>query len=496
MPNLKAWQKKIQDKRKQTDLRDFLMQIASWKPYSFYRYDGHVSRYPQTERTPKLCTQAEFNQYRDAPIALEYDPSLSFFSQIGALFQKVPFAYLLEFYNGNENADYCDASFGVKNGYLSTTVGLAAENIFYSSFSYTHIADIYNSFFVTDNTSQVYFSSAVGTRSYKVFYSRCITGSNNIWFSSNLIGCSECILCDGLQNQKYCIENKSYEKQAYFQKKGEILRNKTEFLKYYTQVNKTAPNYLSENCTGNALYFCENLENGYFFVRGKNGKNVMIGDGDNGCEHLYDCFDVGVNSEHLYGCVGVGDQLSHTYNSGEIGKGGNIYYSYYMSHCSHCIGCIGLKNKSYCILNKQYSKQEWYELADKIFSSMESDGTLGDFFPGDLNPFYFNDTMAGLLGDFTKEEVEAKGYMWRDEEIKVDIPEGSKIIQTTELDSYQGYDENGEWKIDPEILKTVIQDEKGNYYRIVQMEYDFLMKHALPLPEIHWMDRMKLNFGV
>ncbi len=55
---------------------------------------------------------------------------------------------------------------------------------------------------------------------------------------------------------------------------------------------------------------------------------------------------------------------------------------------------------------------------------MDKDGILGDFFPGELNPFYFNDTAAYLLDDtFTKEEVEEDGYMWRDEEVRVDIPE-------------------------------------------------------------------------
>ncbi len=40
-----------------------------------------------------------------------------------------------------------------------------------------------------------------------------------------------------------------------------------------------------------------------------------------------------------------------------------------------------------------------------------------------MNPFYFNDTAAYLIDDtFTKEEVEAKGYMRRDEPIAVDIP--------------------------------------------------------------------------
>ena len=66
-------------------------------------------------------------------------------------------------------------------------------------------------------------------------------------------------------------------------------------------------------------------------------------------------------------------------------------------------------NKSYCILNKQYTKEEWEILAEKIFASMEQDGTLGEFFPASMNPFYFNDTLAYLIDDsFTQEEIEAE----------------------------------------------------------------------------------------
>ena len=101
-----------------------------------------------------------------------------------------------------------------------------------------------------------------------------------------------------------------------------------------------------------------------------------------------------------------------------------LYYSQYLQNCHHCLGCIGLKNKSYCILNKQYTKEEWEKKICEIFASMEKDGTLGDFFPASMNPFYFNDSAAYLLdSSFTKEEVEKEGYMWRDEPIRVDIPE-------------------------------------------------------------------------
>jgi hypothetical protein len=56
-----------------------------------------------------------------------------------------------------------------------------------------------------------------------------------------------------------------------------------------------------------------------------------------------------------------------------------------------------------------------------------------------MNPFYFNDTAAYLIDDsFTKEEVEAKGYLWRDEPITVDIPEGVQTVKVNELGEYEG----------------------------------------------------------
>jgi hypothetical protein len=50
-----------------------------------------------------------------------------------------------------------------------------------------------------------------------------------------------------------------------------------------------------------------------------------------------------------------------------------------------------------------------------------------------MNPFYFNDTAASLIEDFTKEEVEAEGYLRRDEEIAVDIPEWMEVVEVGDL---------------------------------------------------------------
>jgi hypothetical protein len=114
-----------------------------------------------------------------------------------------------------------------------------------------------------------------------------------------------------------------------------------------------------------------------------------------------------------------------------------------------------------------------------------------------MNPFYFNDTAAYLIDPtFTKEEVEAAGYLRRNEPIKVDIPSDLERLDVQDLDQYEGYDAEGKRHINPDILKKVIIDEAGNARRIVGMEYKFLEKYGLPLPRKHRLERMKENFRI
>ncbi|MEI7477811.1 MAG: hypothetical protein WCJ81_04860 [bacterium] len=114
-----------------------------------------------------------------------------------------------------------------------------------------------------------------------------------------------------------------------------------------------------------------------------------------------------------------------------------------------------------------------------------------------MNPFYFNDTAACLLDQtFTKEEVGSAGYLWRDDEVKVDIPDWMEVVEVANLAEYESVNEDGLWEIDSNVLKKIIKDASGNSYRIVKLEYDFLMKYGLPLPRKHWLERMKENFSI
>ncbi|USN57480.1 MAG: hypothetical protein H6766_03435 [Candidatus Peribacteria bacterium] len=69
-------------------------------------------------------------------------------------------------------------------------------------------------------------------------------------------------------------------------------------------------------------------------------------------------------------------------------------YSFNCDSSSHLFGCIGLRNKSYCIFNKQYTKEEYNALVPKIIEHMKQTGEWGEFFHPSLSPFGYNETVA------------------------------------------------------------------------------------------------------
>jgi hypothetical protein len=107
----------------------------------------------------------------------------SFFENFGELFKSFKLPHMIQFLE-NENSEYSDVIVGCKNNYLSN-INTNAENCLYT-FSIKQSEDIINSVAVWKHSANVYYSSGVNN-SFKIFYSRYIINSNNIWFSSNLV---------------------------------------------------------------------------------------------------------------------------------------------------------------------------------------------------------------------------------------------------------------------------------------------------------------------
>ena len=73
----------------------------------------------------------------------------------------------------------------------------------------------------------------------------------------------------------------------------------------------------------------------------------------------------------------------------------NLEYALYCSNSSNLFGCVGVKKKEYCILNKQYSKEEYEDLRTRIAEQMltmpykDSKGyeyPYGEFLPVEFSP--------------------------------------------------------------------------------------------------------------
>ena len=64
-------------------------------------------------------------------------------------------------------------------------------------------------------------------------------------------------------------------------------------------------------------------------------------------EFLYDSKDC-YNSSRLFHCLSCYDCV-------------DSYYLYDCHNCINCIGCVSLRNKSFCIFNEQYSKEEYFK---------------------------------------------------------------------------------------------------------------------------------------
>lgn len=493
MNNLQHRQQKIQEKRKQTPWREFVMEIVSLRSFSLYKSNNLTSIFPQTERIRWIVSHDEFEEYRDKLVGVlgEIDYSQPFFDIYKKLWDSVNLPPTILF-GSCENANFSDQTVSSKNCYLSYVVIRDCEDVLYSVSVKEGSKNILNSLMVRDWSDTVFYSKGI-ISSFSVFYSHFITNSSNIWFSSNLVWCTECVGCQNLDNQSYCIKNKKYAKEEYLRLKKQLLAQQQKFSGWQQWISHNGLNRGSESIVhGNANIQSDNLENAYMNYQVSEGRNTILVWGKLQWERVYDAFLQTPPESDIYGVFSTG-YGSHIYLSHQIKGWSVIFYSYLLDECSFCLGCIGLKNKSYCIFNKQYTKEERHQKVEIIFWKMENEWILWNFFPWSLNPFYFNDTAASLIEDFTKEEVEAQWYLRRDEELAVDIPDRMDVVKSEELATYESRID-GVWTIDPTILKKVIKDEAWNVYRIIKMEYDFLVKHWLPLPRKHWLDRLKWNF--
>lgn len=406
----------------------------------------------------------------------DFDFSKGFFGQFDSLLKKVPHLNLTASFD-SENSEYATFSWRMKDCYM-VYAGWIMEKTLYSS----RMINVNSVVDALDGTNLEQCYQVLNCEGcYWCMY--CMNSNNcrNSSFLYDCENCSDCFLCYNLIGKKYHIENKEYSKEEYL-KRVEVLKD--EYFALWWQafdgikakaINKNLMMINCENSIGDNLKNCNNCSNIFHFENSENCKYTE--NGWMSCNNTYDGIGVWENLDLAYEIVDAGINAMLTCFGITCYTCNYSYYNFNCHNSSNLFGCIGLRNKSYCILNKQYTKEEYEELVPRIIEHMKKTGEWGEFFPSSISPFGYNETIANEYYPLSRESALQHLYKWSDYENP--RPQVTRTIPASKLP-------NDITKIPDDILNWAIECEvTGKPFRIVKQELEFYRKHNLPIPRRH-----------
>ena len=440
------------------------------------------------QKMPVYCQPCWWSDSWDGTeYAMDYDPKKPFLEQVKELTLKTPYMALSTEYLTNKNSDFSNNIAWSKDCYLTFWADYC-ENVYFSSilFKLKHSADC-----LYAKDSELCYESISINKCYRTFFSLDCDNCVDVWFSRNCYGCTNCIGCVNLRGASNCIFNVKYSKEEYEEKLRTL---KLDSHKELSKLKKEAFSFWMTKpyrfCSGNSL----NLNvTGEYVYESKNSKELYICTGTEDCKWTQ--FITFKPARDSMDYTGWGNNATQIYESCTVGENANsIFFSIdcwpdvmNLQYCIHNIagknnfGCINLKRKSHCILNKEYSKEEFEGLKEKIVADMKVNPYIdkfgrkffyGEFFPPEMSKFSYNNSNAQRFFPKTKEEALRDDYTWNNE------------VETQPKSTINGQNlPETIAEVDESILKEVISctacDRK---YKIASLEFDLLRKMNLPLP--------------
>jgi len=206
-------------------------------------------------------------------------------------------------------------------------------------------------------------------------------------------------MCWGLRNKQYHIYNKAHSKEGYeklmqkinLQDLQEVDKFKKYFVKEIVSKYKAATIEQCEDSSGKWLKQCKNVSEGYESLKIQDGNNIFQCADAKDIAGSFMCND---KVERCFQCCATGIGSMNVNNCIFVWHSSNMDYCYLCLNCQDCFGCIGLRNKKFHIFNKPYSEQEYKEKVDQLISIMKNSGEYPFFFPMDMSPFRYEDTIA------------------------------------------------------------------------------------------------------
>jgi hypothetical protein len=412
----------------------------------------------------------------------DVDFARPFFEQMAELITIVPrLAIMNDSGVRSENSLYTNDWYNSKNCYFCFSFsGETCQDCYYcTNFDSGHYTDCVDT--TGGSNLQLAYECLDCTNCYNCYFCQKCHNSSDCCFCYNLTGCHNCLFSSNLVNKTYYIHNREASAEEYQQVKSKfingshykILEAQEHFRQALLQTPRKALELVAcENCQGDNLKNCKNLEPSYNYINALDGGFLFSGADARSC---YD-IEFSGNTELCYEGVNVDDCYHTLFNSCSW----KCSDSYYVDNCYSCqrvFGCVALKKKTCCVLNREYNLADYHKLVRKLVEHMKETGEWGKFFPGSLSPFGYNESVANEYFQLTKAKALAAGFTWNDYEVPAPVVKNtvaaSRLPDSTD-------------DISEEILNWAVACETtGRPFRIIKPELAFYRKYQLPLPRLH-----------
>ena len=410
----------------------------------------------------------------------DYDFNHSFFEQWDDLCHSVPRPSLFVGYEFDENAAYTNHAGKNKDCYL---IFDSDENRgCYYSYSLNSCQNCVDCFRV--RRSELCYECIDCVRCYGSMYLQDCDNCHSSMFLKNCTGCSDCLMCSNVKNKQYCIENKQVTPEEYkrvrslLSARSAIAQARMRFDALKLEFpQKYMHGMQNETVLGDYLVECKNAFQCFDSEHLWDCRYVFQGFMPlKSCMDIQECGD----GELLYECAvtGYGAHAS-LFSHHTLASFSNLLYCSLCPHSKDCFGCIGMRRKQYCILNKQYTKEEYGVLVPRIIDHMRSTKEWGEFFPITSSTYAYNETLAQDYFPLPKEEVLARGWRWLDDTSKRDQYLGP-VVELPEMIA----DTNDE------MCKKILScTSSAKQYKIIPQELAFYRSMNIPIPTKAFMTR-------
>jgi hypothetical protein len=338
---------------------------------------------------------------------------------------------------------------------------------------------------------------------YECAFSTEIKNCRNVWFSRDCEDCTHCFGCANLRHKQYYFFNEPLSKEEYESRLEKLnLGSFSAIQKIRERVSAHWQGFPyrfmhgthNTNVTGDYIDHGKNIAfsfETYDSERVRYSQRIV-----NGTSDAMDCTSWGDNSQLMYESVVCGE---NNYNVRFCAfcwpANKDLEYSINCHSSSNLFGCIGMRKKEFCILNKQYDQETFKKMRSKIIAHMQEKPYVdtrgitygyGEFFPSEISPLSYNESVAIDYFPLTKEQAIASGYQWHDL--------ATREFKTT---SKSATLPDAVADVPDSITKEIIACATcGHGYRVLERELILYRHLKLPLPRECHECRYRVRIGL